>query len=152
MRHPIFRLVLVASLALNLAFLGHLAWRYSARPPHPPGPPSPERIVEHLADRLSGEDAEKARAWAKDIEPEARAADSELRAAMGGLDAELRRDPLDQPALVAASERVHAAHQRLGRTMESLTRDLAPRLSADGRRALTERRHPRGGPPGPPPR
>lgn len=146
------RLVLVVSLALNLALVGHLAWRQFTRPPHPPGPPTPERLIDHLAERLPSSDAEKARIWAQGMEAEARAADQELRAARRALDAEMQRDPMDEAALIAASARVHAAHDRLGRVMESLTRDLAPKLSAEGRRALTERRHPPGPPPGSAPR
>lgn len=144
------RRMLVVSLALNLALIGHLGWRYLTRPVHPPpGPPSPVRMIEHLSTRLSPEDAAKARAWAEAAEPEARAAEAEMQTAVAAMDRELRRDPPDEAALGQALDHLQAAHQRSGRNMESLIRDLAPRLSVEGRRALIER-----GPPGrrPPPR
>jgi uncharacterized membrane protein len=121
--------LLVLSLAANVFMSGWVAsslW-------HPP-PPSPGRMVERIASRLSADDA-------KVLRSAFRAVDRERSPSPGlheGVIIALRAEPFDPTALDAALAEEFAGMEAFGRTLRGALLQAAQQMSPAGRMTLAE--------------
>ncbi|AVM76299.1 periplasmic heavy metal sensor [Magnetospirillum gryphiswaldense] len=144
-RHPWFRFVLPASLALN-AFLVGMAVTLWLRPALPPPPPRPDAIIAEMAAMLPAADADilrasfAARAPRLGDRPHNRAETFErIRNA-------LRAESFDAQALATIFAEGRQNRDRIDDSIETALIDAAGKMSTEGRRKLADWR-----PPFPPP-
>jgi uncharacterized membrane protein len=153
------RIVLFASLALNLFFLGVLGagavrhyWHAPRHMSVPLPPRSAAERIDRLAATLPSEDGEKLRAEMRQNDSSLEAAHTVYRSAQEATRVALRAEPFDMAALRGAMSDVRAARQRLDLALQDVIAKAAAEMSPEGRRKLAEWSPPSHPPPGPPPR
>lgn len=142
-------IALIVSLAANM-FLGGLILSHLGRFGPPPGPPGPERFIEHLAATLPPDDAALLRR-ALDANRDTLAAEHRLRETMPErIRTALLAEPFDAGALVAVFTDNDGRERELRQRVQRALADAAAAMSPEGRRRMAEFRPPRPGPgPGP---
>jgi len=129
---------LLVALALNL-FLGSVIaghWMQSSQRSW-----SATSIVERRAERLPGADATVLRTVFEARRADLEASFDALRAAREQARAAAGAEPFEAEVLAGALAEVRARTHDLHEGFHELYLEVAPRLSAEGRRALFERRH-----------
>lgn len=125
--------LLAVSVALNTFLVGREA-AHQLRPR--PDPLSVEHIVRRLEHRLPDADRDVFRAAIETRADRLHHAGLALRAARADLRAALTAAPVDQAALAQACTRTRRTAQATYAIVHEALVDAAPRLSAQGRRAL----------------
>jgi uncharacterized membrane protein len=139
------RSLLLASLALNLFFIGiggaMLLQSYAFDAPAPPS--GSERSVagriERIAATLPREDAERLRAAYQARRDELDGARGAYRDRQDAMRAVLRAEPFDLEALRAAMAEMRAARQNFDRRIHDFFAQQAAQMSPAGRQKLAER-------------
>ena len=139
------RIVLLASLALNLFFLGVMSAgavrHYWPHPPRhlaiEPSRSAAERI-DRLAATLPPEDAEKLRAEFRRSEATLEAAHVAYRRAQEAIRTALRADPFDVAALRSAMLESRTARQSLDVAVQDIIASTAAEMSPAGRSKIAE--------------
>jgi len=133
------RWLLLASLALNLFFLG-VAMAMAIRTPA--APPAWDRNVfvrvEHIADTLPPADADLLRGQIKANRQEIDAAQTKFHSAQDEIHAALRREPFDADALRAAMAETRTARQAFDQVIQGVFASAAAQMSPAGRKALAD--------------
>ena len=135
-----WRIVLIASLALNLLLVG-MVGVWAVRPLFR-SPPSFEmgRVIERIAGRLDAGDAAILKgAYDKQRDTVARLS-TQLREARQKMRRSLRADPFDPKALDEAMKEVRSTRTEFEETLQGVIRDGAVAMSAAGRQALARGR------------
>ena len=139
------RIVLLASLALNVFFLGVVgagAVRHYWHTPRHVSAPLPPRTAAERIDRLAAtlppEDGEKLRAEMRQDETSLEAAHTAYRGAQESTRVALRAEPFDMAALRTAMSEVRAARQKLDLALQDVIAKAAGEMSPEGRRKLSE--------------
>jgi len=135
--------VLLLSLALNLFLGGMLVSRFRQ---HAPGGSEPkvERMIDRMADTLAEADGRILREVYRAHQSEFDQLAADLQGARSEVRKALSTDPFDQQALQAAFARQRQRRQAIHEGIHGVLVEAAPRLSAEGRRRLSEwRREPR---------
>ncbi|WP_431858130.1 periplasmic heavy metal sensor [Azospirillum sp.] len=130
-----FRLLVLASLGLNL-FLGAMlasSW-WNHRPP--PSGPMPDRLVERVAPDLPEADAVRLRAAFSATRARFAALEAESREASAAVRAVALREPLDVGELRARMDAARAVRRRMGDLIEDTVLTLMPELSLPARERL----------------
>ena len=130
------RWLLLASLALNLFFIG-VAVAMVIRAPAPPRwDPDVFVRVERLAAALPPADATLLRNTMAANHAAIAAAQDNYHAAREDIRTALREDPFKVEAMRAAMVKTRAARQNFDQVIQSVFADLAPQLSAEARHTL----------------
>lgn len=141
-------IALIVSLAANM-FLGGLMLSHFGRRGPPPGPPGPERFIEHMASTLPPADAALLRR-ALDDNRDTLAAERRVREGVPDrIRAALLAEPFDPKALVAVYTDTDQRERELRERVQAALANAAAAMSPEGRRRMAEFR-PHG--PGPEPR
>lgn len=146
------RLILGVSLALNLFLLAFVAgqrWRavqlermVAIPAPEAQISPDPEGALARLGGVLPSADAAILRQAIAARLPELGAIRRDFAAAVDHARVEMARDPVDPAALGQAITEARRQRMRFGPVLESLLVETVPRLSPEGRRALSRFRTP----------
>jgi uncharacterized membrane protein len=132
------RWLLLASLALNLFFVG-VALALAIRAP---APPSWDRNVfvrvERVASTLPPSDADFLRGQIKNNREAIEDAQTKYRAAQDLIRETLRQDPFDAEAMRAAMAKTRAARQTFDQTIQGVFAGSASQMSSAGRHALAD--------------
>ena len=126
-------LALLVSVGINLVVAGFVVGRGLAPPERRMG-----RLVEHIAAKLPDADQPILRQAFRAEEAAMRARSAELREARRAVRAVLRAEPFDPAALEAALERQRREMDAMMGSIHATVRDIAPRLSPEGRKRLAE--------------
>jgi uncharacterized membrane protein len=138
------RLLLVASLALNLFFvgtIGALATRHYLAPAQPAAVERPRTAaarIERLAAPLPAADAEKLRAAYRARADAAEKGRGALNAAFDRIQAALRADPFDPAQLKAGFAEARATRPAYELAMQEIVAAAAAEMSREGRNRLAE--------------
>ncbi len=137
------RALLLASLALNLFFVGAagaLLVRHSLAPPAAPAviDRSAAGRIERLAATLPDADARTLRETFRADTAHVEAAQADYRASQEVVRAALRREPFDTERLRAAMGQSRAARQKFDESLQNLIASAAARMSAAGRSKLAD--------------
>jgi uncharacterized membrane protein len=142
---PWSRRILLASLALNLFFVGAwaaLTWRHYAQQR---GPWTPEMRIERLAASLPSADGEQLRAQFRAHAQGIEAATSAFRQAQIRMRAALRAEPFNAEALRAGMADARAARVKLDEAFQDVIATASAAMTPEGRRTLADwtphRRH-----------
>jgi uncharacterized membrane protein len=139
------RIILLASLAFNLFFLGAvgaIAVRHYSR--HPPGVVvlAPSRTAAERIDRLAATlpfaDAEKLRSEFRANQAALETAHADYRKAQETIRTALRAEPFDVDALRSAMAQARAAKQSLDVALQEVVAAAAAQMSPAGRVKLSE--------------
>lgn len=133
------RRILLASLALNLFFVGAwaaLTWRHYSARQH--GPWSPAMRIERMAAALPAGDAEKLRAGLRARTGDIEAATAAFRAAQRRMRDALRAEPFDAEALRAAMADARTARDKLDEALQNVIAAASAGMTPDGRRKLAD--------------
>lgn len=139
------RWLLLASLALNLFFIGvggallMTNDRSDASAPHTAGDRSVAGRIERVAATLPHEDADRLRAAYQARRDEIDGARAAYRDRQDAMRAALRAQPFDLEALKAAMVEMRAARQIFDRRIHDFFAQLASQMSAAGRQKLADR-------------
>jgi uncharacterized membrane protein len=139
------RWLLLASLALNLFFIGVggalLLQAYAFDPPAPPAGSNRSIAgrIERIAATLPREDAEKLRAGYQARRDEIDGARAAYRDRQDAMRAVLRAEPFDLEALRTAMSEMRAARQNFDRRIHDFFAQQASQMSAAGRQKLADR-------------
>jgi uncharacterized membrane protein len=142
------RIALIASIALNLFFIG-VAGVWAVKPllhdrDAPPG--GANSFAERMASRLPDADKPILMQSFQKRHDDIRRLFDEARAAQRDARRSLRADPFDPAAFAAASARVRAARDAAQAAIHQAVLEAATNMSADGRAKLAQpSRGPRGG-------
>lgn len=145
-RHPWFRFVLPASLALN-AFLTGIVVTLWLRPTLPPPPPRPETIVAEMAAALPTADADILRASFAARAPHLGNRPRNREETFDRIRAALRAEPFDALTLATIFAEGRRTRDRIDDSIEGALIEAAGKMSPEGRHKLADWR-----PPFPPPR
>jgi uncharacterized membrane protein len=130
------RWLLIASLALNLFFVG-IGAALLIRQPAPPDRSTAARI-ERLAATLPAADAAKLRDKFQAHRAAVETARQGYDAARDAIRDALRREPFDVAAMLAAMTRARAARQTFDQELQTLLANAAAEMSPEGRARLAE--------------
>jgi uncharacterized membrane protein len=132
------RWLLLASLALNLFFVG-VAVAMAIRAP---APPSWDRNVFVRVDRLAANlppaDGDLLRSQIKANREPIEDTQTKFRAAQNAIRAALRQEPFDVATLQTAMAKTRAARQNFDQTIQGVFAGAAGQMSPTGRRALAD--------------
>jgi uncharacterized membrane protein len=142
------RLVLTASLALNLFFAAFIAAQHAwpHRPPDPSTTPaaqeaaSPMAMFERLLRALPAGDAAMLRMAFAARRDELAARHRDYAVALAAARIEIERTPLDPVKLRGAIEAARDARHALGPVFEEILMTALPQMSEDGRKILADYR------------
>jgi uncharacterized membrane protein len=132
------RRVLLASLALNLFFLGAwaaLTWRHYAQ--HH-GPWTPQARIERLAAALPAGDADRLRAEYRAQAGVIEAATGAFQQAQHRMREALRADPFNPEALRAGMAGARAARLKLDEALQDVIATASAAMTPEGRRKLAD--------------
>lgn len=135
------RILLLASLGLNLFFIGAvaaLAWRYQHHPWHGPAYPTPAGRIEQLADSLPAADADKLRTAFRERMPAIEAARNTYRAARERLREGLRADPFNADAVRNAMADARAARSKLDEALQEVIITASAQMAPESRHILAD--------------
>jgi uncharacterized membrane protein len=133
------RRILLASLALNLFFLGTwaaLTWRHYSQHQH--GPWTPAVRIERMAAALPPGDAEKLRAELRAHTGDIEAATAAFRAAQRHMRDALRAEPFNADALRAAMADARTARDKLDEALQNVVAAASAGMTPEGRRKLAD--------------
>jgi uncharacterized membrane protein len=133
------RWILLASLALNLFFVGAwaaFAWRHYAWERH--GPWNPATRIERLAASLPARDGEKLRNEFRAHQGNVEAAITTYRQAQRRMREALRADPFNAEALRAAMAEARTARGKLDETLQDVIATAGAAMTPEGRRSLAD--------------
>jgi uncharacterized membrane protein len=136
LRHRVLRLLLPASLGLNLFLGAMLVASTFHRPPPGTGLPMPERLIERVAADLPDGDAARLRLTFAGRAARFAAVQADLRQANGQLREVVAREPLDMAAVRAAIAVVRDGRRRVGDLIEDAVLAALPELSPPARMRL----------------
>jgi uncharacterized membrane protein len=136
------RLILIASLALNLLLIG-VVGVWAVRPffRGPPRPPQFGRMVERMAHRLSDADAAALRHAYDSRHAQMDKLNVDVRDARRNVRRALQADPFDPDALKSALDSVRSARSAVEEEIQDVMRDGATNMSPEGRRRLARGPH-----------
>jgi uncharacterized membrane protein len=132
------RRLLLASLALNLFFVGAwaaLTWRHYGQ--HH-GPWTPQTRIERLAAALPAADADKLRAEFRTHAADIEAATRSFQQAQRRMREVLRADPFDPEALRARMADARAARLKLDEALQDVIATASAAMTPEGRRKLAD--------------
>lgn len=140
-----WRIALMASLAVNLLFVG-VVGVWAVRPMFRGPPQAPEfgRVIERMTHRLNDSDAAILKRAYDERRDEMTRLTGSVRDARQKVRRALQADPFDPVALKSAMDEVRAARSAVEEAIQDVMRSGAASMSADGRRTLA--RGPRNGP------
>lgn len=144
-RHPWFRFVLPASLALN-AFLVGMAVTLWLRPALPPPPPRPEAIIAEMAAMLPAADADILRSSFATRAPHLADRPRNRAETFDRIRRALRAEPFEAQALAAIFAEGRQTRDRIDDSIEGALIEATGKMSPEGRHKLADWR-----PPFPPP-
>jgi uncharacterized membrane protein len=133
------RRILLASLALNLFFLGAwaaLTWRHYSHEQHGPG--TPAMRIERMAAALPAGDAEKLHAELRVHTGDIEAATGAFRAAQRRMREALRAEPFNADALRAAMADARTARDKLDEALQNVIAAASAGMTPEGRRKLAD--------------
>jgi len=138
------RIALLASLALNLFFIGiegaAAVRKFQASPTGPDTRRTAAAMIDRIASTLPPDDAEKLRASFREREPQVEAVYGAYRQSHEAIKTALRTEPFDPEKLSAAMSATRTARQALEETMQGVIVPAATAMSEDGRAKLADRR------------
>jgi uncharacterized membrane protein len=135
------RRILLASLALNLFFVGAwaaLEWRHHFGARHGGAPGTPETRIERLASALPAADAEKLRNEFRARREKIEAATAAYRLAQGRMRAALRAEPFNPDALRTAMADARTARLQLDEALQDVIAAASAQMAPEGRRKLAD--------------
>jgi uncharacterized membrane protein len=135
---PWSRRILLASLALNLFFVGAwaaLTWRHYAQ--HH-GPWTPQTRIERLAAALPAADADRLRAEFQAKASTIEAATRSFQQAQRHMREALRADPFNPEALRAGMADARAARLKLDEALQDVIATASAAMTPEGRRKLAD--------------
>ena len=136
LREPWRTRLLFASFALNLFTLALIGAHFALR--GPPGPPAPERIVEHMIRGLAQPDAERFRSAMARRLPAIDAAHERMEQARAAMVRAIARDPYDEMAVRQAMKDWQTAWMAMSDGIGEGMLSGVSTLSPDGRRRLAD--------------
>lgn len=138
-RTPSLRVLLIASLALNLFLLAFVAAQYwQGRSPSPPTSVAAGAAFKQVAAALPPQDGEILRGAVAAQLPRLVVAQRGLRDAMATVRDEVRRDPVDTARLRAAIETARGKRMERMMVIEDILTEAISRMSEPGRQILSQ--------------
>jgi uncharacterized membrane protein len=136
LREPWRTRLLFGSFALNLFTLALIGAHFAMR--GRPGPPPPERIVEHMVHGLAAPDAERFRAVMAQRLPAIEAAHDRMEQARTAMAVAIAREPYDEAAVRRAMKDWQTAWMSMSDGMGDGVLSAVSTLSPDGRKRLAD--------------
>lgn len=132
------RWLLLASLALNLFFVGIAVAMAIRGPAAPPWDRNVFVRIERIAESLPSSDADKLRGAVNGGKQTLDSAQNDYRTAQHQIRQALRQEPFSADDLRAAMTKTRAARQTFDQTLQGLFADAAGKMSTAGRQALAD--------------
>ncbi|HEU4662318.1 MAG TPA: periplasmic heavy metal sensor [Pseudolabrys sp.] len=132
------RWLLLASLAVNLFFIGVAVALLVRAPAKPTYDRNVFVRIDRLAATLPTDDAAKMRTEVASHHDAIEAAQTKYRAAQDMIRATLRKEPFDKSEMLAAMAQTRAARQNFDQVIQGVVALAAAEMSPAGRRALAD--------------